>query len=78
LLDFLLPHCSLVVEGAPADWQGQNLDLDFYSLSGQPLHLRGWVQPSADAWLLQLLDIGDLLHERRQSRNREHCQLLAT
>ena len=25
LLDFLLPHCSLVVEGAPADWQGQNL-----------------------------------------------------
>jgi PAS domain S-box-containing protein len=77
LLDFLLPHCSLVVEGAPADWQGQNLDLDFYSLSGQPLHLRGWVQPSADAWLLQLLDIGDLLLDRRQARLREQCQLLA-
>ncbi|MBV6826191.1 ATP-binding protein [Pseudomonas sp. PD9R] len=77
LLDFLLPHCCLVVEGSPAHWQGQSLDLDFYSLSGQPLHLRGWVQPLADIWLLQLLDIGDLLLERRQSRVREQCQLLA-
>ena len=77
LLDFLLPHCSLAIEGAPADWQGQLLDLDFYSLNGPPLHLRGWVQPMADAWLLQLLDIGDLLLERRQARLREQCQLLA-
>ncbi|MGY2341802.1 ATP-binding protein [Pseudomonas sp. SDO5532_S415] len=77
LLDFLLPHSSLAIEGTPADWQGQLLDLDFYGLSGQPLHLRGWVQPLADAWLLQLLDIGDLLLERRQSRLREQCQLLA-
>ena len=77
LLDFLLPHSSLVIEGSPADWQGQLLDLDFYSLSGQALHLRGWVQPQADAWLLQLLDIGDLLLERRQSRLREQCQRLA-
>lgn len=76
LLDFLLPHCSLVVEGSPAEWQGQNLDLDFYCLNGQPLHLRGWVQPLADAWLLQLLDIGDLLLERRHARVREQCQLL--
>ncbi|MDB5993219.1 MAG: sensor histidine kinase, partial [Pseudomonas sp.] len=78
LLDFLLPHSSLAIEGTPADWQGQTLDLDFYTLSGQPLHLRGWVQPLADAWLLQLLDIGDLLHERRQARSRDQCQLLAT
>ncbi|KAB0496144.1 ATP-binding protein [Pseudomonas moorei] len=77
LLDFLLPHCSLVVEGTPSDWQGQALDLDFYTLSGQTLHLRGWVQPLAEAWLLQLLDIGDLLLERRQSQVREQCQLLA-
>ncbi|WP_433767779.1 ATP-binding protein [Pseudomonas putida] len=76
LLDFLLPHNSLALEGSPADWQGQLLDLDFYSLSGQPLHLRGWVQPLNDAWLLQLLDIGDLLLERRQSRLREQCQML--
>eukprot|EP01030_Chromulinospumella_sphaerica_P007873 gene7873-7703_t len=77
LLDFLLPHCSLAIEGPPADWRGQLLDLDFYSLSGSPLHLRGWVQPMADTWLLQLLDIGDLLLERRQARLREQCQLLA-
>ena len=77
LLDFLMPHSGLAVEGSPVDWQGQNLDLDFYSLNGQPLHLRGWVQPLADAWLLQLLDIGDLLLDRRQSRSREQCQLLA-
>ncbi|SED31254.1 ATP-binding protein [Pseudomonas migulae] len=78
LQDFLMPHSSLAITGSPADWQGQSLDLDFYSLSGQPLHLRGWVQPMADAWLLQLLDIGDLLQERRQARSREQCQLLAT
>jgi hypothetical protein len=41
------------------------------------LHLRGWVQPLADGWLLQLLDIGDLLLERRQSRVSEQCRLLA-
>ncbi|MBK5397838.1 PAS domain-containing protein [Pseudomonas sp. TH39(2020)] len=76
LLDFLMPHSGLAVEGSPVDWQGQSLDLDFYSLNGQPLHLRGWVQPLADAWLLQLLDIGDLLLERRQSRSREQSQLL--
>ena len=77
LLDFLMPHSGLAVEGSPVDWQGQNLDLDFCSLNGQALHLRGWVQPLADAWLLQLLDIGDLLLDRRQSRSREQCQLLA-
>ena len=78
LHDYLMPHSSLAVQGTPADWQGQSLDLDFFSLSGHPLHLRGWVQPLADAWLLQLLDIGDLLYERRQARSRELCQLLAT
>jgi hypothetical protein len=79
LLDFLMPHSCLAVEGSPVDWQGQCLDLDFYSLNGQPLQLRGGVQPLADAWLLQLqlLDIGDLLLERRQSRSREQSQLLA-
>ncbi|KAA0986602.1 PAS domain S-box protein [Pseudomonas sp. ANT_J12] len=78
LLDYLMPQSVLVVEGKPADWQGQSLDLDFFSLSGQPLHLRGWVQPLADTWLLQLMDIGDLLLERRQAQSREHCQFLAT
>ena len=43
LHDYLMPHSSLAVQGTPADWQGQSLDLDFFSLSGQPLHLRGGV-----------------------------------
>jgi signal transduction histidine kinase len=77
LLTYLLPHSSLVVEGRPADWQGQLLDLDFFTQAGPPLHLRGWVQPQGDGWLLQLLDIGDLLVERRQGLVREQCQLLA-
>jgi len=76
LVDYLMPHSSLAVEGVPADWQGQTLDLDFYTVSGQPLHLRGWVQPADKNWLLQLLDIGDVLLERRQSRSREQNQLL--
>ncbi|MFJ4250986.1 ATP-binding protein [Pseudomonas sp. NPDC089741] len=78
LLDYLLPHSSLAVEGQPADWQGQLLDLDFFSLAGPPLHLRGWVQAQGDGWLLQMLDIGDLLGERRQARSREQAQMLAT
>ncbi|MCE6979491.1 PAS domain-containing sensor histidine kinase [Pseudomonas frederiksbergensis] len=77
LLDYLMPHSELSVEGAPAEWQGQSLDLDFFSLGEQPLHLRGWVQPLGENWLLQLIDIGDLLLERRQARSREQCQLLA-
>ncbi|WP_435034613.1 PAS domain-containing protein [Pseudomonas neuropathica] len=78
LLEYVLPHSSLALEGSPADWQGQVLDLDFFSLAGPPLHLRGWLQAQGDGWLLQLLDIGDLLGERRQTRSREQCQLLAT
>lgn len=77
LLDYLMPHSALSVEGSPADWQGQTLDLDFFTLARQPLHLRGWVQPLGEKWLLQLIDIGDLLLERRQARSREQCQLLA-
>jgi PAS domain S-box-containing protein len=78
LLEYVLPHNSLALEGNPVDWQSQLLDLDFFSLTGPPLHLRGWVQPQGDGWLLQLLDIGDLLSDRRQARSREQCQWLAT
>ncbi|MCU1751450.1 ATP-binding protein [Pseudomonas sp. 6D_7.1_Bac1] len=77
LIDYLLPHSQLVVEGAPADWQGQSLDLDFTGLGGQTLHLRGWVQPTPGGWLLQLLDIGDLLHERQEAHSRDECQVFA-
>ncbi|VEF08016.1 PAS/PAC sensor Signal transduction histidine kinase [Pseudomonas fluorescens] len=78
LSEYLLPHSRLTVEGRPADWQGQLLDLDFVSLAGPPLQVRGWVQARADGWILQLLDIGDLLSERQHARSREQCQRLAT
>ncbi|WP_085695300.1 MULTISPECIES: PAS domain-containing sensor histidine kinase [unclassified Pseudomonas] len=74
---WVLPHSTLAIEGRPADWQGQPLDLDFPGLGGQPLHLRGWVQPQGDGWLMQLMDIADLLLERQQSRQREACQRMA-
>ena len=77
LRDYLMPHSCLSVEGTPGDWLGHSLDLDFQGLGDRPLHLRGWVQPQAEGWLLQLLDIGDLLLERRQARSREQCQRLA-
>ncbi|MBT9265904.1 PAS domain-containing protein [Pseudomonas sp. MG-9] len=74
---YLLAHSTLAIEGRPQDWQGQMLDLDFPGLSDQTLHLRGWVQPLAEGWVLQLMDIGDLLLERQQARNRDACQALA-
>lgn len=59
------------------EWQGQSLDLDFPGLGDQTLHLRGWVQPMGNGWLMQLIDIADLLLERQQARSREACQALA-
>ncbi|HEK1007608.1 TPA: PAS domain-containing protein [Pseudomonas putida] len=61
--DYLYRHSWLVLEGVPADWQGQALDLDFHTVHGQALHTRGWLQRQAVGWLLQLFDIGDLLRQ---------------
>ncbi|HGA2316191.1 TPA: ATP-binding protein [Pseudomonas putida] len=61
--DYLHRHSWLVIEGPPADWQGQALDLDFHAEHGATLHTRGWLQRQADGWLLQLFDIGDLLRK---------------
>jgi PAS domain S-box-containing protein len=77
LSTYLLPHSTLTIEGRPREWQGLLLDLDFSGLGEQPLHLRGWVQPQGEGWLMQLIDIADLLIERQQSRQRDACQLIA-
>ncbi|MGG7674084.1 PAS domain-containing protein [Pseudomonas sp. WC2] len=77
LRDYLLPHSTLVIEGLPREWQGLLLDLDFPGLGEQTLHLRGWVQAQGDGWLLQLIDVADLLLERQQARQREACQAIA-
>ncbi|WP_248743010.1 MULTISPECIES: ATP-binding protein [unclassified Pseudomonas] len=77
LQDLLLPHSTLAIEGRPQEWQGLLLDLDFPGLGEQTLHLRGWAQPLGNGWLLQLIDIADLLSERQQAHQREACQGIA-
>ena len=66
--DYLERHSWLVLEGEPADWQGQPLDLDFHTVTGHPLRTRGWLMRQGDGWLLQLFDIGDLLFEGAHAR----------
>ncbi|MCW2102173.1 UNVERIFIED_ORG: PAS domain S-box-containing protein [Pseudomonas psychrophila] len=77
LLDYLVPGSTQALEGTPADWLGHSLDLDFQCADGSVLHTRGWVQPHADGWLLQLLDISDLRREGLQAHNRELCMQLS-
>ncbi|MBF8740580.1 PAS domain-containing sensor histidine kinase [Pseudomonas guariconensis] len=74
--DYLERHSWLVLEGEPADWQGQPLDLDFHTVTGHPLRTRGWLMRQGEGWLLQLFDIGDLLLESAHARQaQEHAQL---
>ena len=77
LLGYLMPSSALVVEGVPQDWLGHMLDLDFKRPNGQILHTRGWVQAQGQHWLLQLLDIGDLMEEANIAQSRQQCLRLA-
>ena len=79
LLDYLMPGSTQALEGTPAQWAGQSLDLDFLGVGQQVLHTRGWVQPQGDGWLLQLIDISDLQHGRQHARLRgQYNQLLSS
>ncbi|MDR6712015.1 PAS domain S-box-containing protein [Pseudomonas hunanensis] len=77
LHDYLQPHSWLVLEGDPADWQGQPLDLDFQGVLGRALHTRGWLMRQGQGWMLQLFDIGDLLRERVNGSQQQAEQQLA-
>lgn len=77
LISLLLPNSALVVEGEPRDWQGHMLDLDFDAGLGHTLHARGWVQARGPGWLLQLLDISDLMEEASAARTRQQCLRMA-
>ena len=78
LIDYLVPGSTLALEGAPRDWQGQSLDLMFQVGGGPVVYTRGWVQPHGDDWLLQLLDISDVLMGQQQARSRALTHLLTT
>ncbi|WP_024647038.1 PAS domain-containing sensor histidine kinase [Pseudomonas syringae] len=73
LMNLLLPNSALVIEGVPHDWLGHMLDLDFKSADAHTLHARGWVQAHGRSWLLQLLDISDLMEEASAARSRQQC-----
>ncbi|UMZ12777.1 PAS domain-containing protein [Pseudomonas sp. MPFS] len=77
LVDYVVPGSTQALEGRPADWSGQVLDLQLRGLAGKTLYLRGGVQRQGEQWLLHLLDIGDLVQQRQQTLNREQCQVLA-
>ena len=77
LIDYLVPGSTQALEGTPADWVGHSLDLDFQCTEGSVMYTRGWVQPHAEGWLLQLLDISDLRREGQQAHNRELCMQLS-
>ncbi len=71
LRELLCAGSALSIEGSPADWQRQSLDLDFQGAAGQVLHTRGWVAPDGDGWCLHLLDVGDLLAGRQLAQHHE-------
>ncbi|MCH5513273.1 PAS domain-containing sensor histidine kinase [Pseudomonas syringae] len=73
LMSLLLPNSALVIEGVPRDWLGHMLDLDFKGDDAHTLHARGWVQAHGKGWLLQLLDISDLMEEASAARSRQQC-----
>lgn len=77
LRELLCASSALSVEGSPADWQRQSLDLDFHGAADQVLHTRGWIEPDGDGWSLHLLDVGDLLADRQLAQHREQNHLLA-
>ncbi|MBX8522156.1 PAS domain-containing protein [Pseudomonas cichorii] len=77
LMNLLLPNSALVIEGVPPEWVGHMLDLDFKSADAHTLHARGWVQAHGKGWLLQLLDISDLMEEASAARTRQQCLRLA-
>lgn len=77
LITLLMPNSALVVEGMPQEWQGHMLDLDFNAGEGHTLHARGWVQARGEHWLLQLMDISDLMEEASVFRTRQQCLRMA-
>ena len=78
LRELLCASSALSVEGSPADWQRQGLDLDFRGAADQVLHTRGWIEPDGDHWTLRLVDVSDLLAGRQLAGHREQNHQLSS
>nr|WP_314568604.1 PAS domain-containing protein [uncultured Pseudomonas sp.] len=77
LRELLCASSALSIEGRPADWQHQNLDLDLQGANGRVLHTRGWIEAEGDDWSLRLLDVSDLLAGSQLAQQREQNHQLA-
>ncbi|MGY2290634.1 ATP-binding protein [Pseudomonas sp. SDO528_S397] len=77
LREYVASDSALTLEGLPSEWQGHVLDLNLKGVAGQVLRTRGWVQPDGQGWLLQLLDIGDLISHRHVAQAREQHQRIS-
>ncbi|MGF6096342.1 ATP-binding protein [Pseudomonas sp. 18175] len=77
LRELLCASSALSIEGSPADWQRQTLDLDFQGAAGMTLHTRGGIEPDGDGWSLRLFDVGDLLAGRQLAEQRDHNHVMA-
>ncbi|WP_339486720.1 PAS domain-containing sensor histidine kinase [Pseudomonas sp. EL_65y_Pfl2_R95] len=70
-LEAYLCRGSVLAADMPS-YQGQVLELDFNGCASTVLTLRGWLQAHAEGWLLQLLDVSDLLEHARRNDLRHH------
>ncbi|WP_339515735.1 PAS domain-containing protein [Pseudomonas sp. RL_15y_Pfl2_60] len=70
LNDYLCNSSALAAD-IPS-YQQQLLELDFDGRGGSVMTLRGWLQAHAEGWLLQLLDVSDLVEQARSSDLRRH------
>ncbi|WP_256873379.1 PAS domain-containing sensor histidine kinase [Pseudomonas taiwanensis] len=77
LASFVSGHCAALLHGAPEQWSRDCLDLDFICPDGQLLHTRGWLSATRDGWLLQALDIGDLIRHQQSGDLRRQALLHA-
>ncbi|MFC5696989.1 ATP-binding protein [Pseudomonas sp. GCM10022186] len=77
LSGFLSANCAALLQGPPGQWPGDCLDLDFIGKDGHLLHTRGWLSATDDGWLLQALDIGDLVRREELADQRRQALLNA-
>ncbi|MHC5349410.1 PAS domain-containing protein [Metapseudomonas furukawaii] len=77
LASLLSAHSAALLDGPPAQWGPGCLDLDFIAADGRVLHTRGWLTATRDGWLLQALDIGDLVRQQEQGDQRRQALLQA-